>query len=50
METKKKVNVTIDAKTAAAVRKLAAQQNRKFSNMVDTILKEYVEKANLGAE
>ena len=42
MNNKKKVNVTIDKDVERKVRELAEKENRKFSNMVDTILKEYL--------
>ena len=44
MSNKKKVNITIDADVEQAVREAAKQDNRKFSNMVDTILKEWIDK------
>ena len=37
---KTKVNTTIEDVTEKEVRELAKEENRKFSNMVDTLLKE----------
>lgn len=42
MQSKTKVNMTLNTEVVKKIRELAEKDNRKFSNMVDTILKEYL--------
>lgn len=43
---KTKITITIDEDTLERTQELANDENRKFSNMVETILKEHLKAVN----